>query len=55
MKIGSNVEAYDEMGYRLFTTKSELDKAIHTIEGLLKGIGLDNKLNEDEANEILNW
>lgn len=46
---------YDDLSFRKYTKWSELDKSIHTLEGILKGISLDNKLNVLEFNEIHNW
>lgn len=39
----------------LFTYKSEFDKAIHTLEGLLQGISIDNDINDKEIEELKNW
>ncbi len=47
--------AKDIWEYRIYTYKSELDKALHTLEGLLKGIGIDKELNLDEIDELFNW
>ena len=41
--------------YRRFTTKSEVDKAFHTLEGILKGINIDNEIDQKEINELKNW
>lgn len=41
--------------YRRFTTKSEVDKAFHTLEGILKGINIDNEIDQNEINELKNW
>lgn len=41
--------------YRKFTFKSESDKAIHMLEGILKGISYDSKINNYEINELVNW
>ena len=35
--------------------KGELDKAIHTLEGILKGISIDSRINIDEMNELEAW
>jgi NAD-dependent DNA ligase len=32
-----------------------LDKAIHTFEGILRGIALDSQLNEKELKELVRW
>ena len=41
--------------YRVYTYKSELDKAIHTLEGMLKGIAIDNEINQEEISELRSW
>lgn len=46
---------YDEMEYRKFTTKSEFDKALYTLKGLIEGITLDDEINQDEIMELKNW
>lgn len=46
---------YDSMEFRKYTSKSEFDKALHTLEGLLKGIAIDNNISEHEIRELKNW
>lgn len=46
---------YDTQNYRMFTEKSEIDKAISTLHGLVSGIYLDNRLNENELQEFRLW
>lgn len=48
-------ETYDKASYRQFTSKSELDKALHTLEGILKGIGLDQMITNKEIDELSQW
>ncbi|MBO8136758.1 MAG: BRCT domain-containing protein [Desulfotomaculum sp.] len=43
------------MYFRKYTFKSELDKAIHTLEGILKGIVIDNNVNKKEIEELTAW
>lgn len=38
-----------------FTKRQRIDTAIHTLEGLLHGIAIDDALNADEIAEVLNW
>ncbi len=45
----------DSEDYRKYTTRSEYDKAIHTLEGLLSGISIDNKIDKQELQELKNW
>jgi len=49
------VANHEIMEYRQYTTKSEWDKCVHTLEGILKGIGIDHKVNMDEFMELKNW
>lgn len=51
----NRIDQYDKCTYKKFTKKSELDKAIHTLEGILKGISIDKDINEKEINELLAW
>lgn len=46
---------YDSRKYTRFTGKSDFDKAIHTLEGILKGISIDNNINIEELNELSAW
>lgn len=44
-----------EKDYRIYTGKSEFDKAIHVLEGILKSISFDSVINETEIFELNNW
>lgn len=46
---------YDQQDFRRFTMKSEFDKSIHSLEGIIKGITLGRMINQDEINELINW
>ena len=46
---------YDEFEFRKFTSRSEADKAINSLKGLLLGINLDSEVNESEIKELENW
>jgi len=46
---------YDSADYRKYTFKSELDKSLHTLEGILRGIAFDRKINDYEIEELKNW
>lgn len=46
---------YDSMDYRKYMHKAEIDKAMHTLEGMLKGIAIDNIINQKEAEELRHW
>lgn len=41
--------------YRQFTKPAEVHKAVNSLIGILKGINLDNMLNELELEEVINW
>ncbi|MEN6326381.1 MAG: BRCT domain-containing protein [Syntrophomonas sp.] len=43
------------MYFKKYTLKAEVDKAIHTLEGLINGIALDGHINADEIAELENW
>lgn len=45
----------DQAEYGHFTRRQRVDKAIHTLAGLLHGIAIDNQLNAKEIAELLNW
>ena len=49
------MSAYEDMEYRKYTYKSELDKALNTLVGILKGVSLDNEINIMEIEELQNW
>lgn len=41
--------------YRKFTQKSETDKSLHVLEGILKGINADRQINANEICELKEW
>jgi NAD-dependent DNA ligase len=48
-------EAYDSMSFKRFTLPQELDKAIHTLEGIITGISIDNIIEAPEIQPLLSW
>lgn len=46
---------YDTMSYRKFTGKSELDKAVNTLVGILIGMASDKVVSKDEIEELNHW
>jgi len=44
-----------EDNYRRYTKKSESDKAVHLLEGILNGISMDSKINNSEIVELESW
>lgn len=47
--------SFDDMSYFEYSFKSMLDKSIHTLEGIIKGITIDGKINENEIAELNSW
>jgi len=45
----------DELNYRKFTTKSEADKALNSLKGLLVGISMDGIIDDCELKELDIW
>lgn len=45
----------EKLDFRIYTTKSEADKAINSLKGILYGINIDNEVNESEINELKLW
>jgi hypothetical protein len=45
----------DHQSYIRFTSRSRLEKSIHSLLGLLRGISLDLKINEGEICFLTNW
>jgi hypothetical protein len=45
----------DHQSYIRFTSRSRLEKSIHSLLGLLRGISLDLKINEGEIYFLSNW
>jgi hypothetical protein len=45
----------DDMSYVKYSFKSMLDKSLHTLEGIVKGIAIDGKINQSEITELHSW
>lgn len=45
----------EDLSYRTFTAKSEADKAINSIKGLLVGIAMDGVVDDAELKELNHW
>lgn len=45
----------EDQSYRQFTAKSEADKAINSLKGILEGIGIDQQVNIEELKELDLW
>jgi NAD-dependent DNA ligase len=50
-----SIRDYDSFDFRKYTIKGEVDKAIHTLEGLIKGIAIDGHINKSEIEELESW
>lgn len=48
-------QAYENLAFRLFTSRSEADKAINSLKGILIGINLDGTINTSEIKELQSW
>lgn len=49
------MENIDAQSLKIFTAKSQADKAINSLKGILLGINLDNVVSEKEINELRKW
>lgn len=45
----------DQKTLQIITSKSQADKAINSLKGILLGINLDKVVNTDEIHELKNW
>jgi hypothetical protein len=45
----------DILNYLHFTAPSQRDKAVHTLEGILKGMWIDGSFNPAEISELRDW
>lgn len=46
---------YESLTYRQHTTRSEADKAINSLKGILEGIRMDGEVNASEIAELQSW
>lgn len=51
----NRAKEYDLGGFKRYTKKSEFDKTIHVLDGLIHGIAIDNKINDKELSELEHW
>ena len=49
------LDKHDLNKFLHYTLKSELDKALHVLEGIVRGIAIDGKINTMEIAELTNW
>jgi len=45
----------DDKTLQIITSKSQADKAINSLKGILLGINLDKTVNKDEIDELKLW
>lgn len=46
---------YDTMEFRKYTSKSEIQKALNTLKGIIEGISMDSNINATELDELEAW
>lgn len=49
------MENIDDLSYKKFTSKSEADKAINSVKGILIGIKMDGVVDDSELKELDGW
>ena len=49
------MNALDDQVLKIYTAKSQADKAINSLKGILMGISLDRKVNDKEIYELQKW
>lgn len=54
-RLINRLQSFDEKTYKRYTTKAEIDKSMHTLDGILKGIAIDSIVNVTELTEVLDW
>lgn len=47
--------SYENLSFRQFTTRSEADKAINSLKGILLGINMDGHIRPSEVRELQGW
>jgi len=50
-----SLDNYESMPYLMYTGKSELDKALSPLKGLVEGITIDGIVTQSEVEELMNW
>ena len=45
----------DSGSYRKYMRKAEIDKTLHSLEGIMKGIAIDKSVNKLEVSELIEW
>ena len=55
MEMLVDINNYEDLPYEMYLGKAQLDKAIATLEGILKGISIDNKITDSEVEELTHW
>src|ERR1041385_6189523 len=45
----------DHQPYMRFARRQRIDTAVHTLEGIFKGIAIDRHINHEEAKELTAW
>lgn len=55
MANAERIKEYECQNYRLYMRAAEMDKAMHTLEGILRGIVIDQQVNLAEVKEVVAW
>ncbi|NLU53435.1 MAG: NAD-dependent DNA ligase [Clostridiaceae bacterium] len=50
-----SIEHYEDLSFKKYMSKAQRDKAIMTLEGILRGISLDGKIKSKEVEELAFW
>jgi tellurite resistance protein len=53
--VHEEVAAYDAGAWKRFTRPQRVDKAIHMLEGIIKGVAADSKITKEEATCLQRW
>ncbi len=53
--MANDLSAYEEMPYRKFMARAEMQKILNTLSGILKGINLDLEITGSEIDELRHW
>lgn len=54
-KTEKRLSAFNNQSHIKYLSKTERDKALHTLEGIIKGIAIDGIINNLETTEVKDW
>lgn len=55
MNNQDKIETYDEMQYEMYTFRSQFEKSLYTLIGIIEGIRSDSVITVEEKEELVNW